>query len=264
MRVTIDDAAIDVAIDGKGDAIVLIHGFPLTRDEWDAQAAKLAKHALVIRPDLRGMGRSSVPQGPYLMETVAGDIAGILDALAIDRAAIVGHSLGGYAAMALARMHTERVRSLALVCSRLSADTPEVAKSREELADRLEREESIEPAINAYVPKLFAHSTLEQNPSLVDRAREIARRNDPRGAAAMLRGMAQRFESYDIAEDLDMPVLIAAGGADQVVPLSEYEAIRRAFPRARLEMLPASGHMPMLEEPERLTDLLTAFLCERD
>jgi 3-oxoadipate enol-lactonase len=264
MRVTIDDAAIDVAIDGKGDAIILLHGFPLTRDEWDAQAAQLAQHALVIRPDLRGMGRSSIPQGPYLMETLAGDVAGLLDALAIDRATIVGHSLGGYAAMALARMHTERVHRLVLVCSGLAADTPEIARSREDLADRLERDQSIEPAIEAYIPKLFAPSNAERSSELLMRAREIARRNDPIGAAAMLRGMAQRAESYDIAEDLGMPVLIIGGAGDQVVPVREYEAMRGAFPRARLEMLPASGHMPMLEEPERLTDLLTAFAGERD
>ncbi|HLI95248.1 MAG TPA: alpha/beta fold hydrolase, partial [Candidatus Baltobacteraceae bacterium] len=95
--------------EGSGDPIVLIHGFPVTRDVWDAQAARLASRMRVIRPDLRGMGRSSVPDGPYLMETLAGDVAAVLDALGIDRACIVGHSLGGYVAMAFCRMYSERV-----------------------------------------------------------------------------------------------------------------------------------------------------------
>jgi pimeloyl-ACP methyl ester carboxylesterase len=260
MRVTVDEATIDVDVAGKGDAIVLIHGFPMTREIWAAQADQLARGNLVISPDLRGMGRSSVPDGPYLMETLAGDIAGMLDAMGIDQAALVGHSLGGYVAMAFCRMYTERVTQLALVCSRLAPDPPQAARMREDLADRAERESSIETIVDAYLPKLFAPATLQQRSPVVDRAREIANHNDPRGAAAMLRGMAQRVDSYDIAQELDLPVLIAAGAGDQVVPLAESEAMRRAFPNATLKVLGRSGHLPMLEEPGALAGLLREFL----
>ncbi len=260
MRVAVDEATIDVATDGKGDAIVMIHGFPLTREIWDAQAAQLAQNSLVIRPDLRGMGESSAPDGPYLMETLAGDIAAMLDAMGIDRAAIVGHSLGGYVAMAFCRMYTERVTRLALVCSRLAADTPQIARTREDLADRAELEGRVDAIADAYVPRLFAPMTLEKRLPIIDRVREIACRLNPRGAAAMLRGMAQRVDSYDIAEELEMPVLILAGGADQIVPAAEAEQMRRAFPSASLKVLERSGHLPMLEEPDKLTGLLLDFV----
>ena len=72
-------------------------------------------------------------------EELAGDLAAILDAMAIERAAIVGHSLGGFVALAFARMYTERVTRLALICSRLAADSPEIAGFRNDLADRLEQ-----------------------------------------------------------------------------------------------------------------------------
>jgi pimeloyl-ACP methyl ester carboxylesterase len=260
MRVPVDDATIDVLSDGSGDPIVLIAGFPLARDVWDPQAAQLAMQARVIRPDLRGMGASSVPDGPYLMETLAGDIAAVLDALGIDRAAIVGHSLGGYVAMAFCRMYSERVTRLALVCSRLAADSPEVAKSREDLADRTEREDRIEPVVDAYLPRLFAPAQLENRSPLIDRARTIARANSAKGAAAMLRGMAQRVDAYDIAEDLLMPVLIVAGAADQIVSVAEAEQMRKSFPGAELQVLANSGHVPMLEEPEALGAALATFL----
>ncbi|HEY9180982.1 MAG TPA: alpha/beta hydrolase [Candidatus Baltobacteraceae bacterium] len=259
MRVAVDDATIDVLTDGSGDPIVLIHGFPLTRDVWDSQAAQLAAHARVIRPDLRGMGRSSVPDGPYLMETLAGDIAAMLDAMGIDRAAIAGHSMGGYVAMAFCRMYSERVTKLALVCSRLSADNAETARSRNDLADRAEREDRPETIADAYVPRLFSPSLLENRSPLVNRAREIALRNSAKGMAAMLRGMAQRVDAYDIAEELEMPVLIVAGAADQIVGLPEAEGMSRAFPRAELRVLGRSGHLPMLEEPQALADLLVRF-----
>jgi pimeloyl-ACP methyl ester carboxylesterase len=75
----------------------------------------------------------------------------------------------------------------------------------------------------------------------------------------MLRGMAQRVDSYDIAEDLAMPVLIVAGGADQVIDPSEAEEMRRAFPLASLQILAGSGHLPMLEQPDALTEHLLRF-----
>lgn len=259
MRVAADDATIDVLTEGSGDPIVLIHGFPLAREVWDAQAAQLAAHARVIRPDLRGMGRSSVPEGPYLMETLAGDIAAVLDTLGIDRAAIAGHSMGGYVAMAFCRMYSERVTKLALVCSRLSADTADAAKSRNDLADRAEQNDSAQIIVDNYVPRLFSPSLLENRSLLVDRTREIARGNSVKGMAAMLRGMAQRVDAYDIAEELNMPVLIVAGAADQIVGLAEAEEMRQAFPRAELRVLGRSGHLPMLEEPEALGDLLVRF-----
>jgi pimeloyl-ACP methyl ester carboxylesterase len=259
MRVTVDDATIDVATDGKGEAIVMIHGFPMTREIWDAQAVELARHMFVIRPDLRGMGRSSVPDGPYLMEALAADIAAVLDANGIERATLVGHSLGGYVALAFCRMYSERVTQLALVCSRLAADSPETAKKREELADRAEREDRIDVVVDEYVPRLFAPATLESRTPAVTRAREIALQNTARGAASMLRGMAQRVDSYDIAEDLHMPVLIVAGGADRVNDPAEAEEMRRAFPVASLQVLGGSGHLPMLEQPDTLTEHLLRF-----
>jgi 3-oxoadipate enol-lactonase len=256
----VDDAVLDVASDGNGDAIVLLHGFPLTREIWNSQWPELAKTHRAIRPDLRGMGRSNAPAGPYLMETLAGDLAAILDAMAIDRATIVGHSLGGFVAMAFARMYTERVARLALVCSRLAADSPEISGFRNDLADRIERANSIEPVVENYVPRLFSTASFEKDSDAVERARAIARSNSPRGAAAMLRGMAQRSESYDIAGDLQMPVLIVAGAADKVVPLSEAQTMRAAFPAARLAVMERSGHLPMLEEPAALTGALTEFV----
>jgi pimeloyl-ACP methyl ester carboxylesterase len=259
MRIAVDDAMIDVASEGSGDAIVLIHGFPLTRDVWDSQTERLSRQMRVIRPDLRGMGRSSAPDGPYLMEALAGDVAAALDALGIERAGIVGHSLGGYVAMAFCRMYSERVTRLALVCSRLASDSPQAAKSREDLADLAEREQRTDTIVDSYVPRLFAPWLLENRSPLVDRVRAMALQNSVTGASAMLRGMAQRVDASDIAEDLDMPVLIVAGGADQVVPLDEARQMCRTFPNAQLQVLERSGHLPMLEQAEELSDLLLRF-----
>jgi 3-oxoadipate enol-lactonase len=253
-----DGARIDVRVDGSdGNAVVMIHGFPLTRDIWNAQAEALARTHRVVLPDLRGMGASSVPDGPYLMETLASDVAATLDALAIERAALVGHSLGGYVALAFARMYTERVTHLALVCSRIAADTQEIAENRRKSADSIERDGALPQEM---VARLLAPETLSQHQEVAQRAVEISRRIDPRGAAAMLRGMAMRVASDDIAPDLDIPVLVVAGARDAVIPMEEARAVTRAFPKGRLAICERSGHLPMLEEPDRVSEALAELL----
>jgi 3-oxoadipate enol-lactonase len=255
-----DDVRIDVRDDGDGDdAIVLLHGFPLTNEIWNAQIPVLARSHRVIAPDLRGMGKSSVADGPYLMESLAGDIAAVLDALAIPRATIVGHSLGGYVALAFARMYSERIARLALVCSRICADTKDRAKHRYELADDAELRGSASAIFDDAIPPLFAQETLHTMPEMLENIRKIASVNTPKGLAAMLRGMALRDPADDIAPDLGMPVLVVAGGSDRLVSLAEAEAMSRAFPKPRLEVAKASGHLPMLEEPGWMSEVLLEF-----
>jgi 3-oxoadipate enol-lactonase len=265
MQVFTDDGTrIDASVDGceRDPAVVLIHGFPFTRAVWDAQVGALARTSCVLRPDLRGAGKSSAPEGPYLMELLAADVAALLDARGIARAALIGHSMGGYVALAFARMFTERVERLALVASRLRADTPEEAAARNELADRVELKCSIEPVIDAYLPRLLAPRTLDERPDVVDCARAIAEQNAPAGAAASLRGMALRASSEDIAEDLDVPMLMVGGACDRVVGAGEARSIAARFPRGRLVLCAQSGHLPMLEEPGYLAGALESWLAD--
>lgn len=264
MQVFADDGArVDVRVDGSsGAAVVLIAGFPLTREIWETQSAALSKRFRVVRPNLRGTVKSGSADGPYLMERLAADVAAALDALGIERAAVAGHSLGGYVAMAFARMFAERVSRIALVCSRLAADAPEQAAARRDLADRVEREDSVRAVVDAYVPRLLAAETLRSRPDLVERVRTIASKIPPSGAAALLRGMALRSSAEDIAPDLDVPALVVAGGRDAVVPMEEARAMAGAFARGRVAVCDESAHLPMLEEPERLSAVLDAWLSE--
>ena len=258
MELTIDGVRFDVLAEGSGPAIVLLHGFPLAKESWDAQARTLRERARVVRFDLRGLGRSSVPPGPYLMETVASDVAGVLDALGIHSAVIAGHSLGGYVAFAFFRMFAERCRGLGIVCSRASADDPATAAARLALADRAEKER-IAPVLDAFVPRYFAPEVYERRPELVARARTMAGATDPRGAAAMLRGMAVRVPSSDLFDEIGVPVSVVAGTKDAVVGPDEMRAIADGIAGASFHRLDC-GHSPGWEMPDELGRVLAALL----
>jgi len=267
MQVLADDGTrIDACVDGSAASrcVVLIHGFPFARTIWDAQSDALARASRVVRLDLRGAGTSSVPDGPYLMERLAADVATVLDALGIERAALVGHSMGGYVALAFARMFTERVSRLALVASRLGADTPEEAAARRELAVRTELAGAIEPVVETYLPRLLSRKTLAERADVVERAYAIARQTSPVGAAATLRGAALRAASYDIAEDLAVPALVIAGACDAVVPIGESRDVAQRFARGELVECAESAHLPMLEEPDRVGAALGSWLSANE
>ncbi len=260
MQLKIDDVTLDVLDEGRGDAIVLLHGFPLAKEAWDAQAAALVRHARVVRIDLRGLGKSSVPMGPYLMELLASDVAGVLDALDITRATMVGHSLGGYVAFAFYRLFAERCTGLGIVCSRATADDAATAASREALATRAEAE-GIAPVADAFVARHFAPSVASERPELLVRARAMIAPTDPTGAAAMLRGMAARVASDDLFEEIEIPVRVIAGTQDAFVSLDLMRAIANGIRGAKLDVLDC-GHVPLWELPDATTASLEALVAD--
>lgn len=258
MHLAIDGADLAVLDEGSGTPMVLLHGFPLAKETWNEQAAFLCRSARIVRVDLRGLGASRGGPGPYLMESLAGDVAGVLDALGIARAVLVGHSLGTYVAFAFFRMFEERVAGLGLVCGRGDADAPEISARRHAIAARAERE-GMAPIVDDFLPRFFSEQVQRERPAPVQRVREIMLATDPAGAVAVLRGMAARVAADDLFEAIDVPVTIVAGSTDAGIPLDHQRAIARAIPSARLAVLD-SGHIPQVEAAGELTAELQRLL----
>lgn len=253
---------------GPGTPLVLLHGFPLDRSVWDEQLAAL-RPTRVIRIDLRGCGESEPSDGPALMELLAGDVAGVLDALHVERAALAGHSVGGYVALAFFRMYAERVAGLALVASHVAADAgnaPDadpaqraLAASRDALADRLERENTMTAAVESYLPRYLAPAAYRERPELVEQLRALMERQDPRGCAQIVRGMKERLDSHDLLDDIQVPALIIAGAEDAYLKPQTLRATAQAIAGATFVALDGVGHCPMLEASEPIAVALAAF-----
>jgi len=257
--IPIDGGTLSYADDGSGRAVVLIHGFMLDHSIWDGIVPALTPRARVIRPDLRGLGRSSVTPGPYLMEALAADVAALLDAKRINSATLVGHSLGGYVALAFYRMFRERVDALALVGSRFVNDSEEGERERYRLADLAERE-GIMPVVDAFLPRFYAPEVYAEKPQLIEETRLLCARTDPHGAAAHLRGAAQRVDARDLVDDIDVPFLFAIGDQDAIMGLSEAVSLVPRIPSARLATFAGCGHMPMFEAADQLAGALGALV----
>ena len=109
MDVETNGATIHTRVGGGGPAVMLLHGYGVTGDSWAPLAATLASTHTVVVPDLRGLGLSSKPDGGYDKKTQAGDVAGVLDALGIERTALVSNDMGSLVAFAFAAQHRDRV-----------------------------------------------------------------------------------------------------------------------------------------------------------
>jgi len=252
MQKTIDGIRIGYDDAGSGDALVLIHGFPLDRTTWEIPAAVLAKSCRVIRPDLRGLGESARGEGPALMETLAGDLAGLLDALGVERSIMVGHSLGTYVALAFFRMYAERVAGLGFVAGHVSADTPELLPVRDLLASRLSAE-GMQPAIDSYVPRFFAPPFYKEHANIVERTVALMQGQDPLAAAALVIGMKERVGSEDLLEDIAVPTLIVAGENDELISAAALARTAAAIADCEYVLIPSVGHMLMDEAPLETT-----------
>jgi len=254
---------IEMAYDdtgGDGPSVVLLHGFPFDRSLWREQAAALGAEYRVVTPDLRGHGASSVTGGQTTMETMAEDVAALLDEMALSRVVLGGLSMGGYVALAFMRLFPERVRALVLADTRPQGDTVEARATREETA-RKALEEGMSVIEESMLPKLLAPATFEREPHKVERVREMIRGTRPEGAAASLRGMAVRRDQTDLLAEIKVPTLIIVGSEDPITPVADAETMGTKISGSLINVIDGAGHVSNVERPAEFNRALADFLA---
>src|SRR5258708_835247 len=150
--------------EGQGASLVLLHGYPFGGAIWQTQQQGLSSNYRVITPDLRGHGQSPAPDGVYEMELMARDVLALLDSLNVQKAAIMGHSMGGYVTFALWRLAPERFIALGLIDSQAGADSEEGRQGRYKTAEKVFEDDSQEVP-QPMVPLLFAPALPNPKPT---------------------------------------------------------------------------------------------------
>ncbi|MFE0103255.1 alpha/beta fold hydrolase [Streptomyces sp. NPDC059009] len=243
-----------------GVPVVLVHGHPFDRTLWAPQAEVLAAAGYrVIVPDLRGYGESEVVRGKVLLGDFADDIAGLLDRLGLDRVVIGGVSMGGQITMEFQHRHPERVRGLVLCDTSPVAETEEGRAFRNGLADRL-LAEGMGGYADEVIDKMIAPRNVVALPDVAAHVLGMMRGTDPEGAAAALRGRAERRDHRDTLAGVRVPTLIVVGADDVYTPVADAEAMRELIPHAVLVVVEGAGHLPNLERAERVSAELVGFL----
>jgi pimeloyl-ACP methyl ester carboxylesterase len=193
------------------------------------------------------------------MEKHAADIAHVMDAADIGRAPLIGVSIGGYALFEFWRRHRGRVAALGLCNTKAPADAPEARAGRMQAAnDVIER--GTEPFFQSMIPRVFARTTREMRPDLVEGALRMMRKMSPEDVAQVQRGMAARPDSVDILNTINVPTLLMTGDEDILTGANEAELMRQHISNSRLRVIPKAGHYSPWEQPEGAATLLRQFL----
>nr|WP_228396058.1 alpha/beta hydrolase [Streptomyces sp. RB17] len=258
---------------GKGPVLLLIHGIGDSSDTWAELIPELARHHTVIAPDLLGHGCSDKPRGDYSVPAYANGMRDLLGVLDVDRATLVGHSLGGGVAMQFAYQFPDRTERLALVSTggvgrgvtpalRL-ASLPGAQLALAALRLPTVRTQT---AIAIRLLQLFGTGLGVDAPDLlrvVDALPDTASREAfIRTLRAVVDWRGQVVTMLDRCHlTAGMPTLLVWGSRDQVVPALHAEVAHAAMPGSRLEIFEGSGHFPFHTDPQRFLSVLENFIA---
>jgi 3-oxoadipate enol-lactonase len=243
---------------GSKPALVLVHGFPLDRALWRAQAA-LRDVARVISFDLPGFGEAPPAEGSPGMGGYADAIIGVLDAARLERATVCGLSMGGYVLFELWRRHPERVERLVLCDTRAEADSPEGKQARLAGIGQVRRGQRA-ALLDGFPPKLLASGSLGK-PQIVEEVRAMGRRSSDAGLIAALQALHDRPDSTLTLRTIRVPTMVVVGAEDTLTPLAAARVMRDGIVGSALVEIPGAGHLSPLENPEAFNAVLRGFLA---
>ncbi len=259
--VTVKGQPIYFESHGQGFPLVLIRGLGSNADHWYAQVPDLSAHFRVVVFDNRGIGRSGDPGGAFTIQAMAEDTVGLMDALEITQAHVLGVSMGGMIAQAIAVGLPQRVKGLVLVVThcggaRQVRPTEEIAR----LVGEMVTVGSPESRIKA-LPAFFDAATLRSQPACVQTYAAVSLKY-PADEKILTRQFAaiQGFDLYDRLPAIQAPTLVLASPGDVLIPPANSDLLASRIPHARLVSIPGGGHQILIEQPQACNRAVIDFL----
>jgi pimeloyl-ACP methyl ester carboxylesterase len=257
---SINDITIGYDDEGTGDdVLVLVHGHPFDRSMWRPQIEHFSAAGWrVIAADLRGYGESTVVPGITPLSVFASDVAALLTHLGVERFVLGGLSMGGQIVLDFARQFPHRLRGLILADTFAQAETPEGRRNRNDMADRLLRE-----GMSGYADEVLWKMVAPRNAGPVsEHVSRMMHGAPPEGAAAALRGRAERPDYTDLLGTITVPTLVVVGGDDEFTPVPDAEYMHERVPGSALVVVDGAAHMPNLERVEEFNEAVAALLAQ--
>ncbi|MGQ1908951.1 alpha/beta fold hydrolase [Marinifilum sp. RC60d5] len=231
---------------GKGNTVVLLHGYLESIDTFETFANDLSRLARVITIDLPGHGLSELKSDSCSIEEMACALHELISHLGINKINLIGHSMGGYVALAYADMYPEKLSALCLFHSSPNADTDEKRANRQREID-LVKQGKKELICKSNIPNTFSNRNLKKFDHEIERITEIACKTSTKGIIAALEAMMNRPDRNRVLKSLDIPKVSIMGKEDNFIPFDVAKEIARANDLTPF-VLQTSGHMGFIEQ----------------
>lgn len=246
---------------GKGNTIVLLHGFGEDSQIWNRQIALLSQNYRLIVPDLPGSGNSSMLSTPDTIEAYANAIEALLNHLSVNKCIILGHSMGGYITLAFAEAYPERLLGWGLIHSTAFADSEEKKLNRQRGIELMQQYGTYAFLRNT-IPNLFADSYKKQETKVLDELIESAKAFTAEACCAYYKAMKNRPDRTHVLSSSKKPVLFILGTEDVAAPLNDLLQQVHLPPTAYIHILENVGHMGMLEATDEVNMRIAAFAAD--
>jgi pimeloyl-ACP methyl ester carboxylesterase len=244
----------------KGEkTVVLLHGYLETNEVWTDFKELLKFYVRVVAIDLPGNGLSGTNPDENSMEFMADIVADVLNHSEIDKATVVGHSMGGYVALAFAEKYPEMTEKLCLFHSTPNPDTDEKKQNRDREIALIE-DGKLSLILHVNIENMFAADNLQRMKEAIAMISENATISDLKGIVACLRGMKNRKDMNAFLSQFDKPLLWVLGKKDKYIPETVAAGLIEKFPHAKTLVFDDAGHAAFLEEPEATALTLIEFI----
>jgi pimeloyl-ACP methyl ester carboxylesterase len=244
----------------KGErVVVLLHGYLESLNVWDDFAGLIQPHARVVAPDLPGHGISEVVGPVHTMEFLADTVHAALTGLGVAKCTLVGHSMGGYVALAFAAKYPEMLDGLVLFSSTPNPDSEAKKEEREREVAIIEAGKK-ELLARTFPAKGFAVDNRRRFAAEIEDLSELIMLTEDEGIVALLRGMEQRADMNEMLRVLRVPQLFILGRKDEFITPEVAEGMITAQPQAQVVWLENSGHNGFIEQPREAVEALLKFM----
>lgn len=259
-KVLIDGAAVRYRTAGKGKPVMLLHGFGENGRVWDGAADFLKEKYKLITPDLPGSGASAMP-GDMSIEGMSMVAEAIREAEGLEQFTLIGHSMGGYIALAYAEKYPQRLNGLGLFHSTAYADSEEKKETRRKGIAFI-REHGALAFLKTTTPNLFSDDTMKNNAGLADHFMDEIGNFSEEALVSYYEAMIARPDRTQVLRDSKIPILFVIGKADKAVSPEDMLKQSHIPEKAYIHVMQSSAHMGMLEEPGKANKILDEFLSD--
>jgi len=239
--------------------VIFVHGFPYDHHMWDSTIDALSDNYYCVTYDIRGLGESDPGDGQYTVEKFTDDLFSIMDEMNLKHPVLIGLSMGGYISLRAIERFESKFKALVLLDTKSEADNNQ-AKLKRAQGINIINQKGLRSFLEEFIPSCFAEESIKNLGKEYQEVFERSLKYNPLGVKGCLLAMAGRTDTTDYLSKINNPVLVICGEKDTLTPPAVMEEMHRKIKNSSFVLIPGSGHMTPIEQPERVIEEIKKFL----